>query len=156
MYEKRTVSGKHVCAMLILAIVIAWPLQMVLIKVLGVYSLAFLNYELSLLFVMILVWLRENGNPWLMKFHTVLTSVLGWFGKYTLELYLIHVMIRKVMKAYGYPTYRLVYEGVLAGLSIILSIFLNKIAGAIQKKSTLDKRAEEMRSKQYEVLGTYR
>ena len=133
-YEKQVVSRKYLYVMLILAIVIAWPLQIVSTKILGVYSLAFLNYELSLLFVMILSWLRENNNRWLMRLHIVITSVLGWFGKYTLELYLIHVLVRKVMKGYGYPTYRFIYEGILVGISIVLSICLNRIAGMLQKK----------------------
>lgn len=133
-YEKLTVPKRHIWIMLVLAIVIAWPLQMITRKIVGVYSLAFLNYALTLLFVMILVRLSSCRSGILVMMHNLIAGTLGWFGKYTLELYLIHVMVRKIMKRLGYPTYRLLYEGILIVLSIVLSVLLNRVAGYLQKR----------------------
>ena len=135
-YEKRKIPMSHVWIMAVLAVIIAWPFQMVTSKIIGVYSLAFLNYALSIIFVVVLSFLSERKAMITNKFHSVIVSTFAWFGKYTLELYLIHVMVRKVMKRIGMPTYRLSNEALLIIISIILSVIVNKIAGYIQKRVT--------------------
>ena len=133
-YEKRSVSRKNIWIMLALAIVLAWPMQVAGKTILGVYSNAFLNYAFSLLFVLVLQYLSEKKCIWRIRFHNIITSVLGWLGKYTLELYLIHVALRRIMKSIGYPTYRLSYEGVLVIFSVILSVGVHKLVGYVQYK----------------------
>lgn len=128
-YEKKQVPKSHIYVMVVLAIIIAWPLQMITSKIIGVYSLAFLNYSFSLLFVCVLVYWSERENLILNRLYNLTVNILGSLGKYTLELYLIHVMIRKVMKAIGYPTYQLSNELTLIVLSIVLSIIVNKVSG---------------------------
>lgn len=132
-YEKRTMLKKGIGVTLVLAIIIAWPLQMVGKSILGVYANAFLNYAFSLIFVFILVSL-SGGKRWAVGIHNTVTAVLGWFGKYTLELYMIHVVVRRIMNTSGYYTYRLSNELLMAGISIMLSVVLNRAAGLIQKK----------------------
>lgn len=133
-YEKRKVTVSRVCLMAVLAVVIAWPFQMVSSKIIGVYSRAFLNYVLSLVFVLILAYLSGRKSMIANKLHGITVTVFSWFGKYTLELYLIHVMVRKVMKNIGLPTYRLSNEVLLIIISIILSLIVNKLAEYIQKR----------------------
>lgn len=137
-YEKRTIPQRYLWYMVILAIILAYPLQMVTKEIIGVYSRAFLNYSLTLLFVLFLVWLSDYGINWMRNLHSLIVGVLRWFGQYTLELYLVHVFVRKVMKAMGYPPYRLLYEGILFAISIILSLLVNRVAGCIQKRIKID------------------
>lgn len=132
-YEKRRMPMSRVCIMAVLAVILAWPFQIITSKIIGVYSLAFLNYELSLIFIVVLAFLSERKVTIANRFHGAVVTVLSWFGKYTLELYLIHVMVRKVMKRIGMPTYRLSNEAILIIISIVLSIIVNKLAGYIQK-----------------------
>lgn len=133
-YEKRTVSYRYIAGVLISAVIIAWPLQMTEKSVLGVYASAFLNYAFSLVFVLILSAVMNSRNFFLKKVHNITTGILGWFGKYTLELYLLHVLIRRVMLELGYKTYRLKYEAILVLVSVILSVSLNRATGVICKK----------------------
>ena len=133
-YEKREMPRKNIGILLALAIVIAWPLQMAGKSIVGVYSNAFLNFAFSLLFVYILATLSESKNRGIAKVHAFITSVIGWFGKYTLELYLVHVMVRKIMNTLGYHTYRLSYEGIMVIVSIILSVALSKLTDYVHEK----------------------
>lgn len=131
-YEKRKVPVSKIWIMVLVAVIIAWPLQMVTKKIIGVYSLAFLNYSLSLVFVLMLVILSGLKNGFANSIHEFLVKSLGWFGKYTLELYLIHVGLRRVMNQIGYPTWRISNELILIVLSVILSIVVSKLAGLVQ------------------------
>lgn len=133
-YEKRGISKKSIFLILALAIIIAWPLQMAEKTILGVYSRAFLNYAFSLASVYILVCFSKTSKKWLVRIHDLITSVFTWLGKYTLELYLIHVSIRKVMNTVGYYTYRLPYEGIMIIASVILAIVLNKLTEYVREK----------------------
>lgn len=133
-YEKRMVSCRYIAGMAILAVIIAWPLQMTEKSVLGVYASAFLNYAFSLAFVFVLSLLSENKNIIIQKIHGIAVLILGWFGKYTLELYLLHVLVRRVMLELGYKPYRLMYEGILVIISVFLSIILNRVTGFVCKK----------------------
>lgn len=133
-YEKRMMSRKSIFLMVILAVLIAWPLGMANVKIAGVYSLAFLNYSLTLLFLLVLVWMSEQKNRWLSSLHNMTATVLGLFGKYTLELYLTHVMVRKVMKGLEFPTWRPFNEVMLIIVSIVLSVIVSRVTEYIQKR----------------------
>lgn len=133
-YEKKQTPRWHIWLMAAVAVVIAWPLQMVTASVPGVFSLAFLNYSLSLIFIMILAYLAERKNVLLSRVHNLAVKILSWFGVYTLELYLLHVAIRRVMNYLGHPSWRLSNQAIIIISSIILSVIVNKIAGCIQKR----------------------
>lgn len=63
------------------------------------------------------------------KFNSAMEKV----GEYSLELYMIHVCLRKIMKNIGvYTCELLVYIGIIV-ISIILSIFLHMIISLIEK-----------------------
>lgn len=133
-YEKRRMPMNCVCIMAVLAVLLAWPFQIITGKIIGVYALAFLNYALSLFFISVLAYLSDRKAVIANRFYCAAVAVFSWFGKYTLELYLIHVTVRKVMKRIDMPTYRLSNEAILIIVSIILSIIVNKLAGLIQKE----------------------
>lgn len=50
--------------------------------------------------------------------------ILEWFGAHSLELYLVHVTIRKFMKGVAFHTCRLRYELVLVCSSIVIAWIL--------------------------------
>ena len=55
------------------------------------------------------------------------TRIFSFFGRYSLEIYLVHVAIRKIIKSYGYPTYKVGYYILFIIISIIISIGFNKL-----------------------------
>lgn len=59
---------------------------------------------------------------------------IEWFGKYTLELYLVHVAIRGIMHLMGYATWRIRYECLLIGMSIVISVLLKKFSDLIVRE----------------------
>ena len=59
--------------------------------------------------------------------------MLEWFGKYSLELYLVHVTVRKFMNRAGYRTCHLRYEFVMVLASIVLAWLLQRIVQVVQK-----------------------
>lgn len=132
-YEKKKIPKNRLYLMAAVAIILAWPLQFIGIKILGTYTLGYLNYSLMMLFVLVLEFLSARKSLG-RKICRAITSVFGWFGKYTLELYLTHVAVRLVMKRLGFPTYRLSGEALLVVISIILSLIISRMTGYIQKK----------------------
>lgn len=135
-YEKRGLYRKQVVFLCVLSVALVWPLQIAGKSMLGVYANAFLNYALSLGFVYAMACMSKAKKIWKIKIYESITSVLGWFGKYTLELYLVHVMVRKVMNSLGFYTYRLSYETIMVIVSIVLAVLLNKITVCIQKQTS--------------------
>lgn len=133
-YEKRELTRKTVGIFLILSFLASWPLQMADKSILGVYVNAVLNFACSLFLVAVLFFLSERKQKLLSVLHTFLVKGLGWFGKYTLELYLLHVVIRRVMNDLGYHTCHLFFEAVMLAVTVILSLALNRITSAICKK----------------------
>lgn len=132
-YEKQKILRSRIYLTAVLTIILAWPLQFVGIKILGTYTLAYLNYALMMLFILVLEYLSARKSLG-QKIYRVITSVFGWFGKYTLELYLTHVAVRLVMKRFEFPTYRISGEALLVIISIILSIIISRMTDYIQKK----------------------
>ena len=63
------------------------------------------------------------------KFNSAMEKV----GEYSLELYMIHVCLRKIMKSIGVYTCEFpIYIGIIM-ISIILSVFWHMIISAIEK-----------------------
>ena len=50
-----------------------------------------------------------------------------FLGKYSLEIYLVHVAIRKIIKSYGYPSYKFGYYFLFIIVSIVVSILFNML-----------------------------
>ncbi|MBQ8935585.1 MAG: acyltransferase, partial [Oscillospiraceae bacterium] len=68
------------------------------------YLMAFFNLTLCLLFVILLEYAPVG------RAKQVIIKGLDWFGTYSLELYLTHVMIRGILNTLGYHTSRFRYE----------------------------------------------
>lgn len=69
----------------------------------------------------------------------IVKKILEFFGKYSLEIYLVHVTVRYFFLQYGMPTYRVRYEVLMVIVSIILSIIINRVSkvltNIIEKKN---------------------
>lgn len=95
----------------------------------GRYALALLNCSICLLAMMALDATKVTGFP----LRDWLTDGLCWCGRHSLELYLIHVAIRKVMKKYGYSPSALPYELALIAVSLVGAALLYRLVSGIQK-----------------------
>lgn len=92
----------------------------------------------------VLEWMDRRG----MKF-SLIKRLLEWFGTYSLELYLVHVAVRKFMLYAGYPTYRVRYECVLIVLSIVVSVALKYVSGYVIQKVVLDESSRRFSNGRY-------
>lgn len=140
-WEKHKVPLWKIFLLLILVVLAAGPLGLADRSIIGVYIAALLNFSLCLVFVWVLDILSEKRGFPLLAWRGI-NSILGWFGKYTLELYLVHVAVRRVMKTLGFYTYRLSCEGIMVIISVALAVLLSKLTGAIvgrQKKRLKNK-----------------
>lgn len=90
------------------------------------YVLGFFNFCLCLLFALCMKLISA-----LPRLHGGIRAALELCGKYSLELYLSHVAVRKIMKLCECPTYRIRYELILLAISIVLSLLLNRLSNLI-------------------------
>lgn len=60
-----------------------------------------------------------------------INSVWRFFGKYSLEIYIIHVTMRNLMKEFGFDAYRISQYFTMIFIAVILSVLLNKLCGKI-------------------------
>lgn len=93
------------------------------------YVLAFFNINLCILFAICAELLNRKG----IKFGLG-RKIIEWFGTYSLELYLTHVMIRGIMNLLGYNTCYIEYEAIMLGLSIVSSVILKKLTNLMIHK----------------------
>ncbi|MDO4485182.1 MAG: acyltransferase [Bacillota bacterium] len=67
------------------------------------------------------------------KNFNALNRLWRFFGKYSLELYMVHVSMRNLMKEFGYDAYRISqYFGMIV-LAIVVSVLLNKFCSLINR-----------------------
>ena len=89
-------------------------------------------FNLSLCFMLIIVL---NGLEKVKVFKPlvyVFTAVTGFFGKYSLELYLTHVAFRRVFLEFKYPMHELKYEGLMLLISLAVSLILKPVSGFLE------------------------
>lgn len=137
-YEKRKISVGTVAALTAVAVILAGPLDLADKSIIGIYMAGFVNLCLCLLLVLALTWMSRSPIALFRGAERGIFKLLGWFGKYTLELYLVHVAVRRVMNTLGFYTYRLSYEGIMILISLVLALVLHGITSGIFKY--LDKR----------------
>lgn len=58
---------------------------------------------------------------------------LSFFGKYSLEIYLVHVAIRKILLTNNCPDYKVFYYLLFAIVSIVASVMFNKMVNSVIK-----------------------
>ncbi len=133
-YEKREMPAWKPWLWAALACTALAPLGLVETPVLRVYLLAFFNLSCCFLFLQLMEWMTERESGIIRSAYNKLKEILEWFGRYSLELYLVHVTVRRIMKYIGYPTYQYGYEALMLMISILLSILVAKLTGWIQKR----------------------
>ena len=62
-----------------------------------------------------------------------INSLWRFFGKYSLELYMLHVTMRNLMKEFGFDAYRVSQYFIMILLAVILSVLLNKLCSMITR-----------------------
>lgn len=132
-YEKKVVAIWKIGIVVLLSIVFAWPLQMVEKPTLKIYSLGLLNLAFCLVVVLLFEMLLNLQTQNIIRGTKICISILEWFGRYTIELYLIHVMVRRFMKDMGMPLYYYVNEIRLIVVSIVLALILKKMTSILSR-----------------------
>ena len=122
-YQKKEIKKSHI-VIAFLGLFLIWlakDTNIILVR----YTLFIVNT--CLYFVGLLI-LNKLSN---LKIHDISVKIIGWFGKYSLEIYLVHVTIRVFFKYLGYPTYILKNEIIFIILTLVLSVILNRISSKI-------------------------
>ena len=113
----------------------------IILAILGLSSFLFIDYipnfarlflfifNFSLMFFIVLIFDYFNSKT------GIISKSLSFFGKYSLEIYLIHVSIRKIINSYNYPNYKIGYYLLFVVVSIIISILFNRLIKKIFIKS---------------------
>ncbi len=60
-------------------------------------------------------------------------KILRFFGKYSLELYMLHVTLRNLMKEFGFHAYRISEYFTMIAITIVIAVLLNKFCGLIDR-----------------------
>ena len=125
---KNNIENKRIIPILIIMGLILKIVADILLNVPLYYSrIVAVCYAVSL--ILIVCFLLEKLQC--AKFNNAMT----WIGKYSLELYMIHVCIRKIMKSIGTYTCELsIYVGIIA-ISVVLSLLLHKMVEKIESYS---------------------
>lgn len=92
------------------------------------YALAAVNGSLCLLVIGFWEVTKVSGFP----LRDWITDGLNWLGRHSLELYLVHVAIRKIMKKYHYSPSAVSNELLLIVLSLVATALLYRIVSRIQ------------------------
>ena len=126
-YQEKRISYRSYAVLILalLAILLRTTSKGLLSRyIVGIYAVAFF-----VLIVIVLELLARKGLKC-----DFLKRILEWLGSYSLELYLTHVAIRRIMIGIGLPTYRVRYYALLMVLSFLLSIVVKKLTGCITAK----------------------
>lgn len=123
-YEKRAMGKEW----LILGIIslICLPLRETNKIILVRYVLGMIN--LFLFFVLARIWEKFNRHNIKLTF---INKIIEWFGKYSLEIYLTHVIVRSIMCNLGYRTCQIRYYLLMVIISIVLSVIVKKLTELI-------------------------
>ncbi len=105
--------------------------MVVLIRYNLIYNRIFLFIFLLSIFFWIIYFLDFLKNK-----ENIIVKSFSFFGRYSLEIYLVHVAIRKIIKAYGYPTYKVGYYLIFIVVSIIVSILFNLLIKKVLRIKT--------------------
>lgn len=92
------------------------------------YSKFFGITSLMLLFLIFISKFDKN------KIVQFIFKIIEFFGKYSLEIYLIHVSARKLLNHYGLYTYQIKYFICYILIAVILAPLVNKLAKLIENK----------------------
>ena len=133
-WKKRVQPRYAIYIQAVLAFLALVPGQMYNKEILGTYLLGFCNYCICRILTDLFEKAEWSGNTLLRQGKIGVTKVLKWFGRHSIELYLIHVSIRKVLNQTEHPTYRLKYEAIVILGAVLLAPVLKKITNMIVSK----------------------
>lgn len=88
------------------------------------YIIGLLNVSVCAFLAVFFSKVRMNG----------MKKILEWCGNHSLELYLVHVTVRKVMISLGFKTCHYRYELVMIGVSFVLAWLLAVVSTQIQNR----------------------
>lgn len=83
----------------------------------------------ALLIIMVLSIVLEAVNS------AKLSKILAFFGSMSLELYMVHIVLRSFMQSMGIPPFNPLYYLIMLGASVGISYFLAKLDTKIMKKA---------------------
>ncbi len=132
-YEKREMPTKNIWILTVISFCLIL-LGLATTQILNRYAVAFFNLCVCFLLILALNYIAARKSKLIALFYKCTTGILCWFGKYTIELYLLHIIIRKIMKYYKLQTYQYSVYGSLFILSILLSLVLHWLSDLICKK----------------------
>lgn len=64
----------------------------------------------------------------------IINRFLSMMGGYTLEIYMLHVVMRNLMKSFGFESYRFLQYMIMAAIAVALSPGLKRISSAIVER----------------------
>ncbi|MBQ7372133.1 MAG: acyltransferase [Blautia sp.] len=128
-YEKRKINGGLLLFILFSFLLV--PLREYGSQILTRYVLT--GFNMSLCFLLVFFLYGLSGVNALSFIYRPVIFILELFGKYSLELYLTHVAIRRVMLEFKYPMQDIRYEAFMVILSMIVSFLLKPISGFLEK-----------------------
>lgn len=131
-YEKRKLTRWNVWIFVILSVVLVGPFRLRFTKIVMRYSIAALNFSFCLIAICLLEYFKCNIV--LRRIVHVVENMLNVCGKYSLELYLVHVLLYIVLGKMGYPIAYLRYCLIMILLMIPLSVALKKISEYLIRK----------------------
>lgn len=129
-YEKRKTSYYVIGGWIGFSVFLNVFLELWDTAILRVYSTTLFNLSICLVVIILLEWSEKHS----LSIAEIIKRIIGWFGRYSLELYLVHVIVRRIMLELGYMTYRFRYEGILILVSIFMAIALKRVSEPFIKK----------------------
>lgn len=132
-FEERPLNAAHVILGVIVAALVAGPLGFADKSIMGVYSVAVLNYAVCLLLSVVFWKLSELGS-FLSHLSGLLVRALSWLGRYTLEIYVLHVVFRRFFILAGFNTYRYSAELALFALSLVVAVIVERVCAPLQHR----------------------
>lgn len=134
-HQRRPVSVPGTVVLLAAAVVANCFLHMASVSILGVYTRALMNYALCMAGVLLLNALHHGSRAGAAVEHG-LNRFFSWLGRYTLELYMLHVVIRTFLGRAGLPVYRISSICIMVAGSLVLSLLLSRVSGVLIRRVT--------------------
>ena len=131
-FEGRRLSLANTVAMLVASLFILGPLDFAEKGTIGYFPRAAFNYSLCLLLLFALNKASQCKSSALLNGEKLFSGALSWLGQYTLEIYMLHLIVRKFFNLFDLNTYRFSYELILVVITIFASILLSRLCTPIQ------------------------
>lgn len=127
-YEKQEIEIVKLAATGVSIIILLSMLKAFSVDLVSNYLRTCWNVICCLIVMTSMTWYGQK------RIGTFIYRILEWCGSYSLELYLIHVAVRRIMNILGYHTYRYSYEVIMLVFSALLSVLLKDVTRIIQTK----------------------